>query len=214
MTGSTSAPSRRSDHELSSCSERPTRSWTRPALVLSLFFFFATSARSEPRIKELSAREDRGAVTVTFRLADAFSASAIKNLQNGLPAGITYHIEFFLKRSNWFDAALSRSRIEVICSFNSVTREYLLNYRRDRRLVRSAVITDLAQLERALTVIEEKELFATGGARLSRLRVRVRADIGSGFFLSLLPTRISTSWRETRVRRAAVTVGSAVPGRR
>ena len=188
----------------------------RSALFLFLLCLWAAPALSDPnpRIKELKATEDRGAIAVSFRLAEAFPAGALGSLQNGLPAGITYHIELFRKRPNWFDDGLSSSRIEVICSFNSVTREYLMNYRRDRRLVRSEVISDLAQLERALTAIEEKELFRTGGVRPSRLRVRVKADIGFGYFLSLLPTKISTSWRETRVRKVAATPAGGGPGRR
>ena len=56
----------------------------------------------------------------------------VEALQSGLPTSFTYVVEIFRDRPNWFDDGIARARIEVICTFNSVTREYLLNYRRDR----------------------------------------------------------------------------------
>ena len=88
----------------------------------------------------------------------------------------------------------------MICTFNSVTREYLLNYRRDRRLVRSETFGDLAALEKGMTTINEENLFDVDGLRPYKLKVRVKADIGRGWMLYMIPWQISTHWREARVK--------------
>jgi hypothetical protein len=90
----------------------------------------------------------------------------------------------------------------VICTFNSVTREYLLNYRRDDRLVRSETFPDLAALERGMTRVEEADLFDVTGRKAYKLKVRVRADLMRGWVLYVIPWTASTRWREARVRVA------------
>jgi hypothetical protein len=88
----------------------------------------------------------------------------------------------------------------VICTFNSVTREYLLNYRRDDRLVRSETFSDLAALERGMTNIEETDLFDITGRKAYKLKVRVKADLMRGWVMWVIPWEVSTRWRETRVK--------------
>ena len=140
-------------------------------------------------------------VTVRFTMADAFANPEITQaLQTGLPTSFTYVVEIFRDRPNWFDEGISRSRIEVIATFNSVTREYLLNYRRDRRLVHSETFTDVAALEKRMTTIEEPDLFDIGDRRSYKIKVRVRADLRRGWLFYLIPWEVSTRWREVRVR--------------
>ena len=76
-----------------------------------------------------------------------------------------------------------------------MTREYLLNYRRDRHLVRSETFSDLAALERAMTTIEELELFEIGGRKPYKLKVRVKADLARGWVMYVIPWEVSTRWR-------------------
>ncbi|MFP5246591.1 MAG: hypothetical protein ACLGH0_07845, partial [Thermoanaerobaculia bacterium] len=84
----------------------------------------------------------------------------------------------------------------------SLTREYLLNYRRDRRLVRSETFSDLAALERAMTNIEESDFFEIGNRKPYKLKVRVKADLMLCFVMYVIPWETSTRWREARVRVA------------
>lgn len=157
-----------------------------------------------PRIRNLEATEEKGLISVRFELANAFRNQRFQNdLDNGLSTALTYHIELTRFRPNWFDDTLERSRVEVICTFNSSTREYLVNYRRDRMLVRSVTLSDRSRLEEALTSIDERDLFKTEGRRLSRLRVRVRADLGRGYLLSFIPSEVGTNWKQVRVRPTA-----------
>ncbi|MHB0968811.1 MAG: DUF4390 domain-containing protein [Thermoanaerobaculia bacterium] len=171
-------------------------------LFAAVFLFLAlNAAAAEPRIERLAAEAAHGLVTVRFALANAFDAPEFEQaLQSGLPTGFTYHIQIVRKRPNWFDDTIATSTIEVISTYNSVTKEYLLNYRRDRKLVRSETYVDLASLRQAMTTIEEPDLFSIGGRRAYKMVVRARADVARGFLLYLIPRDISTEWRTTRVR--------------
>lgn len=174
-------------------------------LLSAVLLFAATSTLAEgnPSIEKLAATVTGHKVSVRFTLANVFAdGETVEALQSGLPTGFTYFIEIFRDRPNWFDDGLAATRIEVICTFNSVTREYLLNYRRDRHLVRSQTFTDLAGLEHAMTTIEELELFDIDGRKPYKLKVRVKADLERGWVMYVIPWEVSTRWRETRVKPA------------
>jgi hypothetical protein len=168
--------------------------------VLAALLLATTASAAEPKIVDLAANAAHGLVTVRFALHDAFDdPQLIKGLQSGIPTSFTYIIEIFRDRPNWFDEGLGRSRIEVIATFNSRTQEYLLNYRRDRRLVRSETFNDLGTLERRMTTIEEADLFDIGNRRPYKVKVRVKADVMRGWLMYVVPWEVATHWREARV---------------
>ena len=174
-------------------------------LLSILSLLIATSAAADkapvPAIQNLSASAKDHKVSVRFTLDGVFrNGEMVEALQSGLPTSFTYVIEIFRDRPNWFDDDIERKRIEVICTFNSVTREYLLNYRRDRKLVRSETFTDLASLERSMTQIEEIDLFEIGRRKPYKLKVRVKADLMRGWLMYVIPWEVSTRWREARVK--------------
>lgn len=161
------------------------------------------AAKKEPSIENLSALVEGDKVSVRFSLVNGLAnGEMVEALEAGLPTSFTYVVEIFRDRPNWFDDGIARARIEVICTFNSVTREYLLNYRRDRKLVRSETFTDFATLITRMTNIEERDLFEIGKRQYFKLKVRVKADLMRGWLLYVVPWEVSTRWRETRVRRA------------
>jgi hypothetical protein len=166
------------------------------ACTISLF----ADEPPSPRIENLTAQAAQGKVSVRFQLAHAFGAEMLEALASGLPTSLTYVVEIYRDRPNWFDDGLASSRIEIITTYNSLTREYLLNYRRDRHLVRTETFTDLSQLERAMTLVEEPALFDIGTRRPWKLKVRARADLSRGWVMYVIPWEVSTGWRETRVR--------------
>jgi hypothetical protein len=177
----------------------------RPLVLASILYCLAAAAfarEGEPRIEHLSATAANGQVSVHFALTNAFGDETLQSLQSGVPTSLTYVVEIFRDRPRWFDEGVARARIEVIATFNSVTREYLLNYRRDRKLVRSETFNDLESLERRMTSIEEPNLFPIGDRRPYKLKVRVKADFGRRFLFYLLPSSNSTRWREVRVASA------------
>ena len=171
-------------------------------LAPAILFLWAQAALgTDPQIDHLTAIASNSRVSVHFSLAHAFDREEIvQGLQSGAPTGFTYVIEISRDRPNWFDEGISRSRIEVIATFNSLTREYLLNYRRDRRLVRSETISDVAQLQQRMTTIDEPDLFDIGNRRPYKLRVRAKADLTRGWLLYFIPWEVSTRWRSVRVQ--------------
>jgi len=159
-----------------------------------------TAVAADPAIDMLSAKAANHQVTVRFTMAHAFDrAETIQGLQSGVPTTLTYIIEIFRDRPLWFDEGISRERIEVIATFNSLTREYLLNYRRDHKLVRSETFNDLPSLQRAMTTIDEPNLFDIGKRPAYKLRVRVKADLMRGWLLYFIPWEFSTRWKTARV---------------
>ncbi|HUP58841.1 MAG TPA: DUF4390 domain-containing protein [Thermoanaerobaculia bacterium] len=171
-------------------------------LVLSLFAAASVAAARppSPTIENLAAVARDGKVSVRFSLAGAFqNGEMVEALQSGLPTSFTYIVEIFRDRPRWFDDGIDRARLEVICVFNSVTREYTLNYRRERKLVRSETFTDLAALVQRMTTIEEPDLFDIGGRKPWKLKVRTKADLMRGWRMYVIPWEISTRWKETRV---------------
>lgn len=172
----------------------------RAALASLLFLVAAAALGADPAIDHVSAVAANGKVSVRFALDHAFEREqTIQGLQSGVPTSFTYVVEIYRDRPNWFDEGIGRSHIEVIATFNSITREYLLNYRRDRRLVRSETFSDLAALQHRMTNIDEPDLFEIGNRRPYKLRVRVKADLMRGWLLYFIPWEISTRWSAVRV---------------
>lgn len=173
-------------------------------LLLFLLLLAPVVQADDARIENLSAIADAGKVSVRFTLANALAnGEMVQALESGLPTSFTYVVEIFRDRPNWFDDGVASTRIEVICTFNSVTREYLLNYRRDRKLVRSETFTDFEALIGRMTNIEEPDLFEIGERKPYKLKVRVKADLMRGWLLYVVPWEVSTRWKETRVKVAA-----------
>ena len=174
-------------------------------LILSLVFATSILAADgpSPTIENLAATAAQRKVSVRFTLDGAFrNGEMVEALQSGLPTSFTYDIQIFRDRPKWFNEDVGRARVEVICTFNSLTREYLLNYRRDRHLVRSETFTDLAALIRKMTTVEEMDLFDIGDRKPWKLKVRVKADLMRGWLMYVIPWEMSTRWREARVKVA------------
>lgn len=174
----------------------------RRLFISALLLLIAGAAfAADPAIQNLSAVAANEKVSVSFRLVHAFEGGAVEQaLQSGAATSFTYRVELFRDRPNWFDDSLAESRIDVICTFNSLTREYLLNYRRDHKLVRSESFTDLQALERRMTTIDERDLFEIGRRRSYKLKVRVKAGLMRDWVMYVIPWNLETGWRETRVK--------------
>jgi hypothetical protein len=173
----------------------------RSFVFASLLFLLAGAAfADDPSIETLSAKATNRQVSVRFTMAHAFDREqTIQGLQSGIPTTLTYVVEIFRDRPHWFDEGIGRARIEVIATFNSLTREYLLNYRRDHKLVRSETFNDLASLQKAMTTIDEPSLFDIGKRPPYKLKVRVKADLMRGWLLYFIPWEFSTRWKTVRL---------------
>jgi hypothetical protein len=175
----------------------------RTLVFLAVFPLIAASAiaAGDPQIADFRAHEAAGDVGIHLSLQNAFADGDLeKALRSGLATGFTYYVSLVRKRPNWFDDTLTSSRIDVIATFNSVTQEYLLNYRRDRKLVGSETFSDIDSLKKRMTTIDEEKLFRVGRYRPQKLVVRAKADVMSGYLFYIIPWEFSTSWEETRLK--------------
>lgn len=171
------------------------------SLILVLTAPLTAAAPPNPGIENLTATANGGKVSVRFTLAGAFQhEEMVQALRSGLPTSFTYSVEIFRDRPNWFDDSIAKASIEVICTYNSLTREYLLNHRRDRHLVRSETFTDLGELERRMTTVDEADLFDIGTRKPYKMKVRAKADLMRGWLMYVIPWEVSTKWREARVK--------------
>jgi len=154
-----------------------------------------------PELSRLQAFAAGDVISVHLELKNAFEQAEIsRSLESGLPTGFSFQFELVRKRPNWFDDTLATSTIEVIATYNSVTREYLINYRRDGKLVKSETVTSLGQLREKMTRIDEPALFQRNRRPSSKLAVRARADISRKVIFYIVPSLVSTEWRQTRVK--------------
>lgn len=172
------------------------------AAILILVLISAASLEAA-EIRNLTAIERRGRIDVRFELGGGFDLPEIAAaVRSGVPTGFTYQVQLIRKRPNWFDTHVADVRLDAVVSYNSLTGEYLLNYRRDRRLVRSEVLSSFDELVQRMTTLTEPELFGLGGHAPYKLRVRVRAEIIRDWLLYVVPRAHRTDWAETRVRSA------------
>jgi len=174
-------------------------------LCLTLAFLFVAPAQlaaEDLQIRNLQAVESGDRITVRFELAGAFDREdTIKGLESGLPTVFSYYVDLVRYHKNWWDRTLDHVEIEVVATFNSVTREYLFNYRRNGKLVRSETLRDLDGLRARMTSIEEVRLFDPEDHPVGRLKVRVRADVGHDVTWFIIPRTIGTGWSACRIKR-------------
>ena len=148
-------------------------------------------------IAALSVVRDGAALLVSFRLDRALDERTWEKIESGLPTGFTYDIEVQRLRRRWFDKRVGATRLQVVAMYNALTREYLVNFKRDGELYASRVVTSAADLERALTVFDKLPSVEFEDDQPGRFVLRVRAELRSRTRLGLIPDRVHTAWVET-----------------
>lgn len=169
-------------------------------LLPLLALLLAAASADRPAVTDVVATLDGGEVRVAFQLAGAFDDRVRERLQAGLPTGFTYEIELLRDRKRWWDAGLAEASLEVVAMYNALSRDYLLNFKRNGRLVESRTVRAIADLERAMTAVDGLAAFSVpdGVRGRQRLLVRVRASLGAGTVLGFIPTERETAWAESR----------------
>lgn len=177
------------------------RGAARPALLLALLpalLVPLAAAGEDAEIDAVSVRVDGNLARVGFDLEGAFSADFVEQLESGLPSGFIYDLEL-VKDRRWFDKTLATSRLQVVAMYDAGTRGYLVNYKLDGKLVESRMVRDVADVERAMTHVEDLPAFHLDAyPRAWRLLVRARAAVGPRTVLFFIPARSVTDWRESR----------------
>jgi len=168
------------------------------AALLALALAAPAAAAAEARIADVRVALEGRRALVSFELADGFGAELRDRIESGLPTGVVYELELFKDRKRWWDRSLDHTELEVVAMYNALTREYLVNFKLDGRLIESRQVHDLSALETAMTRIEKLPAFSLEGApRDRRLLVRVRAELGSRTVLGFIPTLAVTDWAES-----------------
>ncbi len=171
------------------------------ALLLALtvgITSLATPAGATPaRISDLLVEREGGRLLASFQLIDGFDESLWERIDSGLPTSILYEIKLERIRRYWFDRRLAKSELQVIAMYNALTRQYLVNYKQDGRLISSRMVKTRAELEQAMTILHALAFVALDEPQSGRWVVRVRAELGSKTVMLLIPTAIQTPWAES-----------------
>jgi len=168
------------------------------AVALSAFLFFGSSG-DKPHLSELHIALEGRRVEASFELIDGFTEELFERIQTGLASGFTF--QFILSRDQklGFENKLDSSTLEVTAMYNAVTREYLVNYKQDGKLIDSRIAHDREELEGAMTRFSDLTVFHLGDFKSNkRISVRARAELGSKTTLLIIPTRIKTDWVRSR----------------
>ncbi len=153
----------------------------------------------EPRITDLRIAFEKQQIRLSFKLLGAFDDNLRKRLDSGLPTSFTFDFQLVRTRKSWVDRAVDSGSLQVGAMYNAVTREYLINFKHDGDLIESRVVKDTAELEAAMTEFSGFPVFSTEGKNpQQRLRVRVRAELGTRTVFFFIPSTVHTDWAETR----------------
>lgn len=169
--------------------------------LLGLALLFAAQAGDKASVVDLRLALEGTEAFLSFRLDIAFDEELVSRIQSGLPTGFDF--EFLLAREQrrwwWFDRPLKSSQLQVVGMYNAVTRDYLVNYKRNGELVESRTVRDLDQLHEAMTRFDRVPAFMLADVEARKsLVIRTRAEVGSKNLFSLIPTTLKTDWAETR----------------
>lgn len=162
---------------------------------------FAAQAGDKARIADLGLAIEGSDVYLSYRLDIHFDDELLSRIQSGLPTGFDF--EFTVGKDQrrwwWFDRDLAKSRLQVVGMYNAVTRDYLVNYKRNGALVESRTIRDVEELKFAMTKFDRVFAFNLDDVDTRKMLVtRIRAEVGSRNLFSLIPTTLKTDWAETR----------------
>jgi hypothetical protein len=158
-------------------------------------------------LRDLQATVANGHVQVSFQLVEALEPAVMERIQSGLPTAFVYEVELLRDRKRWLDDEIAEATLEVVAMYNAVAEEYLVNFKRDGKLVESRLARSRAELESAMTRFERIPLFPVtdlrGGGRGSRFLLKARAELGAKTWLSFIPVHVATEWAVSRKFRAA-----------
>ena len=163
---------------------------------------FVSGEASRPALEHISLTVDGRQVLVSATLENGFDRELQERIDSGLPTELVYEVRLFKDRKRWWDRGLERTRLQVVAMYDAVTREYLVNFRHDGKLIASRMAKDTSELERAMTRLEAIPLFALPDLPSgTRILVKGRALLGSRTRFRLVPTHITTDWSESRKTR-------------
>jgi Domain of unknown function (DUF4390) len=170
--------------------------------LLALLLLLAEGG-PEASVSDLQVAPDGNRVLASLVLRNGFGGDLVERLESGLPTPILYRFELARDRKRWWDQKLKEATLEVVATYDAVTRDYTVNYKLDDKLIESRKVRDRKALEEAMTVVDQLPVFSLAGLPPeARLLVKVAAETGSRTILSFIPVTINTDWRESPKFRA------------
>ena len=164
-------------------------------------FVLGAGALHAAELRDLVPTVADGQVLASFVLADAFDEGVLARVDSGLPTSFTYRVELVRYRKRWWDDQIAAATLEVVAMYNAVSQEYLVNFKRDGKLVESRLARSRPELEAAMTRFERVPLFATADLRGdpgSRFLLKARAELGTKTWLTFIPLHVETDWAQSR----------------
>ncbi|HKI85713.1 MAG TPA: DUF4390 domain-containing protein [Thermoanaerobaculia bacterium] len=172
------------------------------ALAALVAIFVAPSAHAA-HIANIKVHLEQRTVVVGFDLENAFTKQFVDRIQSGLPTSLTYDIQLHRDHIRWWDHKLMSTSLRVVAMYNAVTREYLVNYKQNGKLVESRVVHSVQELKAAMTHVSGLHAFMLDDLPHDwRLLVKVQAELGSRTILSLIPVTVTTDWADSNKFRA------------
>jgi hypothetical protein len=104
------------------------------------------SQSSKPSLRVERLGEATGFLTVTFTAGNLFSPRIVESLSRGLPATLEYEIQFWKKRSAWFDKLVAVNRL----SYRVVYDPWEDGFRIVTKEGSSQAVFDIDHVERSL----------------------------------------------------------------
>ena len=170
----------------------------RAASIWPLLFLFAAQPGGKARLADFATFVSETHIAASFALENVFDDAFVERIQTGLPTGFDFRFKLVQPQKRWFDNTIATSRFQVVAMYNAVTREYLINYKRDGKLIESRVALEVEELRQAMTRFDDLQIFdLEERLRSRRLQVRARAALGSKNLFFLIPTTVKTDWAES-----------------
>ena len=173
---------------------------TRLGLLLALLLLRALPLCAA-ELRDLQPTVVDGRVEVSFQLVGALDDGVMERIQSGLATSFLYRFELLRDRQRLWDDGIAEATLEVVAMYNAVSQEYLVNFKRDGKLVESRLARSRPELESAMTRFERVPMFTTadlqGGAG-ARFLLKARAELGTRTWLSFIPLHVETDWAQSR----------------
>ena len=161
------------------------------------------SSTAEPVVRDLAVEIVDDQVTASFRLDGLFDEAFRRRLASGLPTDVVYRWVLERDRRAWFDSNRAEGRLQVIALYNAVTEEYRVDFKRDGELESSRVVREDDVLRAAMTELTIPVAPIEGLDLDERLRLRLRAELGTRTVLLFIPRTRATDWAESARFRLA-----------
>lgn len=165
-------------------------------IVLGISGARAAADDEKARLKDLVVTVEEDKVLISCKLVDAVDEKVWQRIESGLATGFGFDFKLVRFRKNWTNKEVESREVQVIVMYNALNREYLVNTKHDGALIASRVVRQ-DELEKALTHLENLELFSLEGVRPGELFVRARAELGTSSILFFIPTIRATDWIES-----------------